>query len=311
MKIAFAGTPQFAVPFLQALIDSPHYICAVYTQPDRPAGRGQKITASPVKEFAEKNQLTIFQPASLKDFKAQEEFETLQADVLVNVAYGLLLPETILTATKFGCVNVHPSLLPRWRGAAPIQRAIMAGDTETGVSIMQMDKGLDTGGIYQQEKFPIEKNDTTLSIMEKAVVSGVKLLLEVLNDIALDIEKVVPQDDTLSTYAKKLNKEEAKINWELSAIAIDRMIRAFIPWPIAFTTIDNVNIRVWEAEALEGKHHALPGTIIACNKYGIDVATGNGILCLKKIQLPNHKALTVIDILNSHTKLFVCGKQFV
>lgn len=310
MKIIFSGTPEFAIPALKALLNSKHEICAVYTQPDRPAGRGQKLTPSPVKKFAQENNLPIFQPASLKTPETQVEFKAHSADVLVNVAYGLILPKVILEATKFGCVNIHPSLLPRWRGAAPIQRAILAGDQETGVSIMQMDEGLDTGGIYQQVKLPITINDTSASLMEKTAILGAELLLQVLSEIENGAAKVIPQNDASTTYAKKLTKEEAKINWSLSAEEIDRIIRAFIPWPIAYTEIADQIVRVWQAVTVNKATSQLPGTIIAANKEGIEVATGKNVLILQKLQLAGGKTLAVKEILNAHFSMFSAGKQF-
>lgn len=310
MKIIFAGTPEFAIPALKALLNSSHQICAVYTQPDRPAGRGQKLTPSPIKQLALENKLLLLQPESLKNPEAQNQLIAQHADVLVNVAYGLLLPKPVLEATKFGCVNIHPSLLPRWRGAAPIQRAIMAGDAETGVTIMQMDVGLDTGGIYKQVKLPITNTDTTASIMEQTAVLGAQLLLEVLHEIETGTATITPQDDTQSTYAKKIHKEEAQINWQLSASEIERMIRAFIPWPIAFTSIDSQNIRIWQATVTTNSTAATPGTIIAISQDGIDVATGSGILRLQKLQLPGRKPLLVREILNAQAKLFAAGKFF-
>lgn len=311
MKIIFAGTPEFALPALQALIKAKHQICAVYTQPDRPAGRGQKLTPSPIKQFAIKNNLPVLQPESLKDPTAQKQFSAFHADILVNVAYGLLLPKPILEGTKLGCVNIHPSLLPRWRGAAPIQRAILAGDQETGVTIMHMDEGLDTGDIYKQVKIPIENTDTSATLMLKAALCGAELLITVINEIAAGTAKPIPQDSALSTYAKKITKEEAKINWQLPAVEIERMIRAFIPWPIAYSEIAGQRVRIWEAQAFSETAQATPGTIIAISKEAIIVSTSAGTLHLHKIQLPGGNALIIKDIFNAYLPLFTVGSTFV
>ncbi len=314
MKVIFAGTPKFSLPTLEGLINSPHEICAVYTQPDRPAGRGQKLTASPVKNLALTHKLPIYQPTTLKDPEAQKQLRDLEADIFIDVAYGLLLPEIILNTPKFGCINIHPSLLPHFRGAAPIQRAILAGDTLTGVTIMRMDTGLDTGDIYKQETLTIDNTDTTASLMEKAAQIGAKLLLEVLTEIETGQAQLRPQSNDNTTYANKVSKEEGKIDWQKSAAEIARMIRAFIPWPIAYTEIENNYIRIWHAEIKNNNTsatHVDPGTIIAGSKDGIEVATGNGTLCLLKIQFPGGKPLLVHDILNAHKDLFAIGKKLL
>lgn len=315
MKIIFAGTSEFALPALKALFNSrneKHKICAVYTQPDRPAGRGQKITAGPIKEFALIHNLPVYQPTTLKDPISQNQLQDLTADVLINVAYGMILPETVLNMFKFGCINIHPSLLPRWRGAAPIQRAIQAYDQVTGVTIMQMDAGLDTGGVYKQETLPIEVIDTTATLFTKTAELGAKLLLEVLTEIETGRAKITAQNDGQSTYAKKLTKEEGKIDWHKSAREIDCMIRAFDPWPVAYTKIDGQTIRVWQAEIQTNVSTPTtePGTIDRANKIGVDVVTGKGILRLLKIQLPGGKPLSVADILNAHHQPFAPNKKF-
>jgi len=315
MKIIFAGTHEFALPELQALLSSQHKICAVYTQPDRPAGRGQKLTASPVKKMALANNLLLYQPTSLKDPAAQKQLQELNADILVNVAYGLLLPEAVLNIPKFGCINIHPSLLPRFRGAAPIQRAIMAGDIITGVTIMKMDAGLDTGDIYKQTTLPIDDIDTTATLMKKTSEIGAKLLLEVLAEIEARSDKATPQGDKQTIYADKISKEEGKINWHKSAQEIDRMIRAFNPWPVAHTEINGKYIRIWEAKIktiIQQKNtpNNIPGTIIHTDKNSIDVLTGYGLLSLLNIQLPGSKPLPIKDILNAHQQEFAVGQKF-
>jgi len=312
MKVIFAGTPEFALPVLQALLNSPHKICAVYTQPDRPAGRGQKLTASPVKQMALAYNLPLYQPLTLKDPTTQKQLQDLNADIFIDVAYGLLLPETVLNIPKFGCVNIHPSLLPRFRGAAPIQRTIMAGDTTTGVTIMKMDVGFDTGDIYKQEILPIDNTDTTETLMKKTSEIGAKLLLKVLTEIELGSAKSTPQNHQQSTYATKISKEEGKIDWHKSAKEIERMIRAFNPWPIAYTEIDGKYIRIWQATVKSSKQDNLnttPGTIVHTDKNSIDIITSNGILCLLKIQLPGGKPLLIQDVLNAHQQLFAIGQK--
>lgn len=312
MKIIFAGTPEFSLPALKAVYNSTHQICAVYTQPDRPSGRGMKLTPSPVKQLALDLNLPVLQPTTLKDLNAQKQFFAFEADVFVDVACGFLIPEVILHAPKYGCINIHPSLLPRWRGAAPIQRAILAGDKITAVTIMQMDVGLDTGAIYKQTSLPIENNDTTASLGKKCSEIGAKLLLDVLDEIEHGKAKLTPQDDSKANYATKITKEEARLNWNLSAIELDRAIRAYNPWPIAFSEIDNQVIKIWQAEILQNvlSEKKSPGTILKADKNGIDIVTGDGILRLQKIQFAGGKVLAVADVLNSKKDLFAIGKKF-
>ena len=300
MNIIFAGTPEFAIPALKAILNSEHKVISIYTQPDRPSGRGQKLTPSPVKVFAIENQLLLHQPASLKNSEVQKELQNLHADILVNVAYGALLPKEVLKTPKYGCINIHPSLLPRWRGAAPIQRAIFAGDKVTGVSIMQMDEGLDTGGIYKQKKIAIANTDTSATMFAKTSALGAELLLEVLQEIANGTAVITEQSDAGITYAKKITKEEGKIDWQKSAIEIERMVRAFNPWPVVYTELCGKTIRIWEAIVIsEEQDTNEAGTVIAATKEGIDFATGKGILRLTKIQLPGGKPLGPKEILNS------------
>lgn len=312
MKIIFAGTAEFALPALKQLLESKHTICAVYTKPDAPAGRGQKLTASAVKIFAEAHGLKVHQPLNLKDPNTQDEMRALGADALVNVAYGLLVPEAILNMFKFGCVNIHPSLLPRWRGAAPIQRAIMSQDKITAVTIMKMDKGLDTGDIYLQETLPIEISDTSATLFAKTSKLGAELLLKTLNQLEFGNLIGVKQDDAATTYAHKITKEEGQINWQNTSETIDCQIRAFNPWPIAYTNIADLLVRIWQAKVLNNvpvTDHK-PGAIYQVGKDGIDVITQNGLLRLIKIQLPSGKPLLARDILNAHAKTFAIGRGF-
>lgn len=305
MKIIFAGTPQFAAPILQTLFNSQHEVVAVYTQPDRPAGRGQKLHASPVKELALQHNLTVCQPQTLRDESEQKKLKDWQADVMIVVAYGLILPKIILETPRLGCINVHASLLPRWRGAAPIQRAILAGDNETGITIMQMDEGLDTGLMLHKVTTTITATDTSQTLHDRLSTLGAAALLTTLNNL----QNITPerQNDAESNYAKKIEKQEAEINWQQSANEIDRLIRAFNPWPVAYTYLNNQPLRIWQAEPIAEKTNATPGTIIHIDKNNIDVATGDGILRLQKIQLPGGKCLPIKDVLNAHAKRFEVG----
>lgn len=309
-KIIFAGTPEFALPILEALFESPHEICAVFTQPDRPSGRGQKIHASPIKQFALENHLAIYQPETLRDQQIQQQIAEFNADVMIVVAYGLILPQAVLSIPRLGCINVHASLLPRWRGAAPIQRAILAGDTETGISIMQMNAGLDTGPVFERRSCEISTIDTASSLHDKLAQMGAESLMNILNKLLEDKTHTVAQNDQYATYAAKITKAEADIQWHLSAIEINRMIRAFNAWPVAFSTLNNQHIRIWQATPLSEHSDATPGTIIQNNKHEIIVATGNGDLRLDYLQLPGGKMLSAKDLLNAHTALFNPGQQF-
>lgn len=307
MKIIFAGTPQFAAPILQTLINSQHEVVAVYTQPDRPAGRGQKLHASPVKELALQHNLPVCQPQTLRDESEQKKLKGWQADVMIVVAYGLILPKIILETPRLGCINVHASLLPRWRGAAPIQRAILAGDNETGITIMQMDEGLDTGLMLHKVTTIITATDTSQTLHDRLSTLGAEALLATLNNLP----NIIPekQNDADSNYAKKIEKQEAEINWQQSANEIGRLIRAFNPWPVAYTFLDNQPLRIWQAQPIAEKTSASPGTIIYVDKDNIDVATGDGILRLQKIQLPGGKCLSIKDVLNAHAKWFEAGAR--
>jgi methionyl-tRNA formyltransferase len=307
LKIIFAGTPDFAARHLQALIDSEHDVIATYTQPDRPAGRGKKLTASPVKALALEHAIPVFQPASLRNEEAQAELAALNADIMIVVAYGLILPKVVLDTPRLGCINVHGSILPRWRGAAPIQRALWAGDTETGVTIMQMDIGLDTGDMLLKTHLPIEATDTSASLYEKLAEQGPKALVQALIGLSDGSLKAQKQDETLANYAEKLSKEEARLDWNKSAKQLWQDIRAFNPWPVSYFEHQQSVIKVWQADYSAELCSQAPGTIIAATKQGIEIATADGKLMIKTMQLPNKKPLDVADILNARGDWFTAG----
>ena len=301
LKIVYAGTPDFAVPALQALIDSPHEVLAVYTQPDRPAGRGRKVQFGPIKQVAIDEGIEVQQPVSFKDDDVKQVLETYQCDVMIVAAYGLILPQQVLDIPKYGCLNIHGSLLPRWRGAAPIHRAIQQGDVETGVTIMQMAAGLDTGDMLLKVCCTISPADTSQSIHDRLAVDGAEALLQVLKSI--DNLNPETQDEKLTCYAEKLNKVEAEIDWSASATEIDRIIRAFNPWPVAFTLFDGKPLRIFMSKVLDTKSDELAGTIINENIDGIEIATGDGVLSFSRLQLPGKKAMDVRDFLNGRSLL--------
>ena len=310
MKIIFAGTPEFAATALAALLKTQHDIVAVYTQPDRKAGRGQKLTASAVKLLALEHNIPVYQPLHFKSsteegLAAQAELAALNADVMVVAAYGLILPQVVLDTPKYGCLNIHGSLLPRWRGAAPIQRAIATGDHETGVTIMKMAAGLDTGDMMFKTICPIEATDTSASLHDKLALQGAEATVQVLaseESLQHYLEQREVQDEALTVYAHKLSKAEAKIDWSLDAIQIDRNIRAFNPWPVAFIQLDEQNnLRVWNSQLSDtNAEDAQPGQIIAIDKNGVHVACGNNsVIRLTTLQWPGGKPLNAVQILQT------------
>ncbi len=300
MKIVFAGTPDFSVPALQSLLDSPHATIAVFTRPDRPAGRGRKTTASPVKQLAMQHDVPVYQPDSLKSEDAQQVLAALQPDLMVVIAYGLILPPAVLAIPRLGCINVHASLLPRWRGAAPIQRAILAGDSETGVCLMQMDAGLDTGPVLASTVYPIAADDTGSRLHDKLARLGAQLLSD--NLAALEQGGLEPrqQDEAYASYADKLKKSEARIDWNAPAVEILRRIRAFNAWPVAETRYADRQLRIWDALVVPGAADALPGTVLSADKTGIEVACGAGRLRLLELQLPGARTVTAGEFINAH-----------
>lgn len=309
LRIVFAGTPDFAARHLAALLSSEHNVVAVYTQPDRPAGRGKKITSSPVKNIAIENGIPVYQPQNFKSSEAKQQLTDLNADIMVVVAYGLLLPIDVLNTPKLGCINVHGSILPRWRGAAPIQRAIWSGDKETGVTIMQMDVGLDTGDMLKIAALPIEKNDTSATMYDKLAELGPKALLECLSDIAQSTAMPIKQNNELANYATKLSKEEAQIDWNQEASFIERCVRAFNPWPISHFSVEGQNIKVWSSRTEASNSEQKAGTIIKADKSGIYVVTGKDVLVLEQIQIPGKKAMSVQEVLNARSNWFKVGSQ--
>jgi len=301
MKIIFAGTPEFSAETLKALLTTDHEVCAVYTQPDRPSGRGRKLTASPVKQLALDNGIPVEQPLNFKEADSKETLAAYKADLMIVVAYGLLLPQDVLDTPKLGCINIHASLLPRWRGAAPIQRAILAGDAETGVCIMQMEAGLDTGPVLSRASCPIYNDDITQVLHDRLAVLGSKTLLETLPNLVSLQENAQIQDDSQSNYASKLQKAEALINWQQPALEIARQVNAFNPWPVAQTSWKENTFRIWQAKVIDEAHSATAGDVIAVNKDSIDIATGQGVLRLLQVQVPGKRAMAVSDFLNANT----------
>ncbi|MCU4483306.1 methionyl-tRNA formyltransferase [Acinetobacter ursingii] len=309
MKVIFAGTPEFAATALAALVQTEHEIVAVYTQPDRKAGRGQKLTPSPVKQLALEHHLAVYQPLHFKasteeGLAAQQQLAELGADVMVVAAYGLILPQAVLDTPKYGCLNIHGSLLPRWRGAAPIQRAIAEGDTQTGVTIMQMAAGLDTGDMLYKTFYDIQATDTSASLYEKLATQGAEAICKVLESeqsLQSYLHTRQVQDESQTVYAHKLTKPEAQIDWSLDAVQIDRNIRAFNPWPVAFIVLDESNnLRVWNSSISSfSNENAQIGEIIAIDKNGVHVACATGAVCLSSLQWPGGKALNPVQILQT------------
>ena len=308
LRIIYAGTPDFSVAALRALIESEHDVIAVYTQPDRPAGRGRGLAVSPVKAEAQRHGIPVYQPESLKDEDAQQQLQALQADLMVVTAYGLLLPPPVLQVPRLGCINIHASLLPRWRGAAPIQRAILAGDKKTGVTIMQMDEGLDTGDMLAVAECEITDDDTGSSLHDKLMALGAQTLIEALPAIADGTLSGTKQDDAEACYASKLNKAEAKIDWSQSALQIQRAVRAYNSWPVAYCSYQKKNkeakLRLWQAEILPGAvADKLPGQVLAESASGIDVVTGEGLLRITELQAEGKRRMAVADFLNANSLL--------
>ena len=299
MKIIFAGTPEFAVPCLQMLLDSEHEICAVYTQPDRPAGRGRKLQPSPVKELALSSGIPVFQPLTMKTSEDLQQIGSFDADLMVVVAYGMILTQAVLDVPRLGCINVHASLLPRWRGAAPIQRALMAGDEKTGVTIMQIVRKLDAGDMLHKEECLIDQTDTASDLHDQLAALGPIGLAKVLAQIEAGTVHAEPQDESLVTYAEKLEKSEAVIEWTLPAADLARKVRGLNAWPVAQTLYQGNVLRIWQAVPVEDEASQEPGVVRCADKH-MDVATGQGFLRLLEVQLPGGKRMPVQAFLSAH-----------
>ncbi|HEK0909309.1 TPA: methionyl-tRNA formyltransferase [Pseudomonas putida] len=306
MRIVFAGTPEFAAEHLKALLASPYEIVAVYTQPDRPAGRGQKLMPSAVKALALAHDIPVYQPQTLRNADAQAELAALKPDLMVVVAYGLILPQAVLDISRLGCINSHASLLPRWRGAAPIQRAVEAGDAESGVTVMRMEAGLDTGPMLLKVTTPISADDTGGSLHDRLAQLGPGAVVQAIAGLADGSLQGEVQDDALATYAHKLNKDEARLDWSRPAVELERLIRAFNPWPVCHSTLDGETVKVLGANLSTGKGE--PGEILSASKDGLVVACADGALSLTRLQLPGGKALAFSDLFNSRREKFASGK---
>ncbi len=305
MKIVYAGTPDFAVPALEALFASAHTVVAVVTQPDRPAGRGRKLQASPVKQCALAHGIPVYQPDSLKTPDSQRHLAALTPDLMVVAAYGLLLPAAVLALPRYGCLNIHASLLPRWRGAAPIQRAILAGDHETGITIMQMDAGLDTGAMLFKRVCPIQAGDNAQTLHDRLAPLGALALLATLAQLEAGTLRAEPQEDAQACYAKKLHKNEALLDWQADAELLGRQVRAFNPWPVAQTTYQDTVLRIFAALALTETVNAAPGTVLRAQHECIDVAAGKGVLRITQLQLPGGRVMSAADFMHAHALLGV------
>jgi len=300
LKIIFAGTPDFAVPALAALIEIGHDVALVLTQPDRPSGRGMKLKASPVKELALQNQIEVFQPETLKDLDAQSYIEAVKADVMIVAAYGLIIPTNVLQMPRLGCYNIHASLLPRWRGAAPIHRSLLAGDAETGVTIMEVVPALDAGAMILKGVLTIGARDTSQSLHDELAKIGADLMVVAMKQLA---EKgslpTTPQDESLVTYAAKLQKSEASIDWSQSADLISRQVRAFNPFPVAHAMLGGEVCRIWMATAVGSAVNETPGKVLDVGAT-IQVACGEGVLSIEELQSPGEKRLKARDFVNGH-----------
>lgn len=311
MRVIFAGTPEFAARHLEALLSCADIeVVAVYTQPDRPAGRGQKLQPSAVKQIAQQHGLSVEQPINLKQSAIQQQIATYNADVMVVVAYGLMLPQAVLDLPRYGCINVHGSLLPRWRGAAPIQRALWAGDSETGIAIMAMELGLDSGPVLATTRLTISADDTSASLYDKLAELGPVTLVDCLRQLPQQLARAQAQDEHLVTYAHKLSKEEAQLDWQQPATVLERWVRAFNPWPICwFLTAQGEPVKVWRSSAEADSSSAEPGTVLAADKQGIVVKTAIGALRLLVLQPAGKKPLNAAEFLNGRSDWLTLGSR--
>lgn len=300
LRVVYAGTPEFAVPALQALLQARHEVIAVYTQPDRPAGRGRQLTPSAVKQCALDHQLVVEQPLNFRTEESLQCLRDYRPDVMIVAAYGLILPQTVLDIPQFGCINIHASLLPRWRGAAPIQRAILAGDSQTGITLMRMEAGLDTGPMLRIASIDIGEHETAAQLHDRLATLGATLLIPLLESLSDALAHAVAQPETGVTYAKKITKDEAKVNWQQSATQIDRQVRAFNPWPVAETTLSGKQLRIWEAQVINQQQQFAAGTVMHVDANGIQVACGTGTLNITRLQLAGRNAMSAADFIKAH-----------
>lgn len=307
LNIVFAGTPAFAIPSLQAIANSPHNLIGIYTQPDRPAGRGQQLQISAVKEWALAHNVPVHQPLNFKDQQAVQELSSSKPDLMIVIAYGLILPVSVLSIPRFGCINVHASILPRWRGASPIQHAILHGDTKSGVTIMQLDAGMDTGDVLEIRECLLKGNETATVLHDQLAELAIAPLLDTVNKIAAGQISAQAQDHQLATYAPKILKEHAKIQWNKTATEIEQQIRAFNPWPIAYTQTQDINLRIYKAKIADTTKSYTPGEIIEISKEGLLVATGSKGLLIEQLQFPGGKVITVNDWINAGRKYLQVG----
>lgn len=307
LNIVFAGTPTFTMPSLEALFASKHTLKAIYTQPDRPAGRGKILQASAVKEWAQTHNLPIYQPSHFKEQQTIETLRSLEPDILVVIAYGIILPRAVLDIPRLGCINVHASLLPRWRGASPIQHSILFGDKQTGITIMQLNPEMDAGDILKQVACPIFDNDTTSTLHDRLSELAPDPLLQTLDDLSHGLAHPLKQDQHQVTYAPKIDKKDALINWQRKATDIAQQIRAYHPWPVAYTSAASQIVRVHKATVINLPFDAPSGTILSINKSGLIVATGVGALMIEQIQFPGAKTISINDYLNANHNTLKVG----
>ena len=299
LKIVYAGTPEFAVPALQTLLRSEHSLVAVYTQPDRPAGRGRRLQQSPVKKIALEHDLQLFQPTTFSDARALDELRACDADLMVVAAYGLLLPASVLETPRLGCINIHASLLPRWRGASPIQQAILAGDQRSGVTLMKMDEGLDTGAMISSRALEIDPCWNAADLHDALAPAGAELLMDSLENIEQALLQARVQDESRATYAPRLTKRQAEVDWNKPAEILLREIRAFNPWPVSYTIIEDDNLRLWSARVNSHKDPGLPGDVVAHDAEGVYVSCGEGILQVTELQFAGRNKCTAAEALNA------------
>lgn len=307
LKILFAGSPDFVVPVLEMLKNSNHSVIAVLTKPDRPTGRGRRLQANPIKVAAKSYQIPVLQPETLRDQAIQNELKALQPDIMAVAGYGIILPKKVIDLPKYGSVNIHPSLLPKWRGATPVQSSLLQGEKTTGVTIFQISEGMDAGDILAQESYSVENDQTTHDLYEILFKIGGKLLLKVLDQIEKGSLKPQRQNDKEATYCKIIKKVDAEINWELSAEELANQIRAYNDWPVAYTLFKGLHLRIWEAKALSESSTLAPGTVVKVNKAGVDIACGKHCLRLLRVQMPGGKLISIADFINAHKNDLVAG----